>query len=631
MRSVPPIRFSVLISVFVWPLSLPVQSAEPALAPAATATPSSVTPSPATSPLARIRDEGLNRSEIMATLSHLTDIIGPRLTGSPDLRRASEWSRDRFASWGLVNAALEPWGPFGRGWTLRRFSAQITSPQAIPLIAYPKAWSPSVGKKALEADVVHVDIKKAEDFEKFRGKLKGKIVLDGALQEVKLKFEPLATRRSDANLLALANSDGLGSTNRPSTTSALGTPEQRAALALLPRRYQFYTEEGVAALLQPSRLGDAGNLFTAAATVYPPRSSSAPKATDSVDKSGKTPVTDSGKSPPAKKGGATAPIRSHAPWKMDAPVIIPQITVAAEHFNRLVRMVAAGEKLRAMVDLQTEFHTKDLMEANVVAEIPGSDLADELVMLGAHLDSWQSGTGATDNAAGSAVAMEAVRILRALDLKPRRTIRVALWTGEEQGLLGSKAYVAAHFGAPQLPPTTGAAPREEPDPFALRPGASVGEIEKKPEHEKLSVYFNLDNGGGKIRGIYLQNNEAARPIFRQWLRPFKDLGAETISFGNTSGTDHLPFDQVGLPAFQFIQDEIEYMSRTHHGNMDVYDRVIADDLKQAAVVMASFVYEAAMRDEQIPRKPAARSAKLPTPSAASAPRESPAVAPATSP
>jgi len=566
-----------------------------------------------TDPIARIRDEGLNRSEVMATLSHLTDIIGPRLTGSPELRRASEWSRDRFVSWGLTNATLEPWGPFGRGWTLRRFSAQITSPQAIPLIAYPKAWSPSLGKKALEAEVVHVDIKKSEDFERFRGKLKGKIVLDGPLQDMKVKFEPLATRRSDAGLLALANSDGVGSTNRPSTTSALATPEQRAALALLPRRYQFFTEEGVAVLLQPSRLGDAGNLFTAAATVYPPRSSIAPKTPQSVAKSPKATASDSEKSTPAKKGGATAPIRSHSPWKTDAPAIIPQITVAAEHFNRLVRMVAQGEKLRATVDLQTEFHAKNLMEANVVAEISGSDLADELVMLGAHLDSWQSGTGATDNAAGSAVVMEVVRILRALDLKPRRTIRVALWTGEEQGLLGSKAYVAAHFGAPQLPSTTGAAPREEPDPFALRPGASVGEIDKKPGHEKLSVYFNLDNGGGKIRGIYLQNNEAARPIFRQWLRPFKDLGAETISFGNTSGTDHLPFDQVGLPAFQFIQDEIEYMSRTHHGNMDLYDRVIAEDLKQAAVIMASFVYEAAMRDEKIPRKPAARPVSPPPP------------------
>jgi Zn-dependent M28 family amino/carboxypeptidase len=258
------------------------------------------------------------------------------------------------------------------------------------------------------------------------------------------------------------------------------------------------------------------------------------------------------------------------------------------------------------------------MAANVVAEIPGSDLADELVMLGAHLDSWQSGTGATDNAAGSAVVMEVVRILRALDLKPRRTIRVALWTGEEQGLLGSKAYVTAHFGVPKNTPAAGAAPREDADPFATTRTGASGEIEKKPSHEKLSAYFNLDNGGGKIRGIYLQNNEAARPIFRQWLKPFKDLGAETVSLANTGGTDHLPFDQVGLPGFQFIQDEIEYWSRTHHGNMDVFDRVIADDMKQAAVIMAAFVYEAAMSDGKIPRKPV-----RPVPAAAPSPAGTP--------
>ena len=584
-----------------------------------------VAAAPLTDPVARIRDEGLNRSEVMATLSHLTDIVGPRLTGSPQLRVASEWARNRFTTWGLQNAALEPWGPFGRGWSLRRFSAQIVAPQAIPLIAYPKAWSPSVGQRPLEADVVHVDIKKSEDFERYRGKLKGKIVLDGPVQDIKVKFDPLAGRRTEANLLALANSDGVGGATRPTTGSPLATAEQRAALALLPRRYQFYSEEGVAVLLQPSRIGESGTLFTAAATVYPPRVATTEKSAKAGTKEASPPAEKSDTGKKGSKGGPfIPPMRSVSAWKTDAPPIIPQITVAAEHYNRLVRLTAAGEKLRAAVDLQTDYHTGDLMAANVVAEIPGTDLADELVMLGAHLDSWQSGTGATDNAAGSAVVMEAVRILRALDLKPRRTIRVALWTGEEQGLLGSKAYVTAHFGVPKNAPPAGAAPRDDADPFAATRSGAIGEIEKKPGHEKLSAYFNLDNGGGKIRGIYLQNNEAARPIFRQWLKPFKDLGAETVSLANTGGTDHLPFDQVGLPGFQFIQDEIEYWSRTHHGNMDVYDRVIADDMKQAAVIMAAFVYEAAMRDGKIPRKPVGLVPAAATPAAKSA---APAVPP----
>jgi len=556
--------------------------------------------------LARIRAEGMERSQVMGTLSYLTDVVGPRLTGSPGLRRASEWSRDQLTRWGLENAQLEPWGPFGRGWSLRRFSAQVIAPQSIPLIAFPKAWSPSLGTKPLQAEIVHVDIKKSEDFEKFRGKLKGKIVLDGPVREIKVKFESPAVRHTDATLLALANSDGSSATTRVSTTTPnpLATPEQRAALALLPRRYQFYSEEGVAVLLQPSRIGDSGTLFTSAATVYPPRSKTATSKTTKTAE-------------PNAKTKAGAPIRSISPWKTDAPPIVPQVIVAAEHYNRLVRMTEQGEKLRAAIELQIDYHAQDLMAANVVAEIRGSDLANEVVMLGAHLDSWQSGTGATDNAAGSAIVMEAVRILKAIELEPRRTIRVALWTGEEQGLLGSKAYVAEHFGvAKNAPATAGAAvPRNETDTFAPPPLGPLPEIEKKPAHEHLSVYFNLDNGGGKIRGIYLQRNDAVAQLFRQWLKPFKDLGAETVSLRSTGGTDHLSFDAVGLPGFQFIQDDIEYTTRTHHANMDVYDRVIPDDLKQAAVIMATFVYQAAMRDEKIPRKPIA----IPTPTAATAP------------
>ena len=317
-----------------------------------------LTAAPAADPVVRIRDEGLNRSEVMATLSHLTDIVGPRLTGSPELRRASEWARDRFTTWGLQNAALEPWGPFGRGWSLRRFSAQIVAPQAIPLIAYPKAWSPSVGIQPLEADVIHVDIKKSEDFERYRGKLKGKIVLDGPIQEITVKFDPLAGRRTEANLLALANSDGASGPARPTTSAALATPEQRAALALLPRRYQFFSEEGVAVLLQPSRMGESGTLFTAAATVYPPRAAATEKSAKAATKKVTPPEEKSATAKKGPKGGAITPaIRNVPVWKTDAPPIIPQITVAAEHYNRLVRLAAAGEQLRAAVDLQTDYHT----------------------------------------------------------------------------------------------------------------------------------------------------------------------------------------------------------------------------------------------------------------------------------
>ncbi len=587
-------------------------AAQPAGTPEnANATPPAAAKETAAAAIPRIRDEGLNRSQVMATLSHLTDVIGPRLTGSPGLRRASAWSRDQFTSWGLANAHLEPWGPFGRGWTLRRFSAQVIAPQSIPLIAFPKAWSPGLGAQPLESEVVHVDITKSEDFELYRGKLRGLVVLDGAVVEMKVGFDPLANRRTEANLLALANAgEGASSAARPSSsgaTSSFATPEGRAAMVILPSKYQFFADEGVALLLQPSRQGESGTLFTASATVYPTRGRTPdPAPAGRGTKKG----GDSGKKSSAPGG---RPIRPAQVWKADAPPIIPQVTVAAEHYNRLVRMTQRGEKLRVAVELQADYHTDDLMEANVLAEIPGSDRADEVVMLGAHLDSWHSGTGATDNAAGSAGVMEAVRILQALELKPRRTIRVALWTGEEQGLLGSKAYVASHFGEIKAPATTSAA--GEPDPFAIPARNPVGPVVQKPGYRQLSAYFNLDNGGGKIRGVYLQGNEAVRPLFRDWLKPFRDLGAETVSFASTGSTDHVSFDAIGLPGFQFIQDNLEYWTRTHHANMDVYDRVIAEDLKQAAVIMATFVYHTAMRDEILPRKPAP-AAPAPTTTAA---------------
>jgi hypothetical protein len=536
------------------------------------------------SPLGRIRDEGLNRSEITTTLLALTDLNGPRLTGSPGLRQASVWARDRLTAWGLANARLEAWGPFGRGWVLKRFSVQTLVPDAFPLIAHPKAWSPGVPGGTLESELVHVLITRTEDFEKYRGKLRGKIVLDGSITPMKVGFEPLAARKTDAQLLALANSDGLGSgLVRPGGPSPMADPARRAALTLTPQRYRFFAEEGVAALLQPSSKGEAGAFFVQGATVYGAPGTETP-----------APAAGEGAPDPARAPGSQPP-RGISPWKTDCPPIIPQVVVAIEHYNRLARLAEAGRSPRVALELITEYLTEDLMSANVVAEIPGADRADEIVMLGAHLDSWHAGTGTSDNAAGCAVVLEAVRILQALKLEPRRTIRVALWSAEEQGLLGSKAYVAQNFGEPIAAAGSGSPTRAGPPP--------VGVKNRKPEYEKLSAYYNLDNGAGKIRGIYLQGNEAARVLFRDWLKPFRDLGADTVSLARTGSTDHVSFDAIGLPGFQFIQDDLEYWTRTWHGSMDVYDRTIADDLKQAAVVMAAVVYQTAMRDERLPRKP----------------------------
>jgi hypothetical protein len=566
-----------------------------------------------TDPIDRIKDEGLNRSQLMATLSYLTDVIGPRLTGSPNLKRASEWICQTLTKWGLANAHLEAWGPFGKGWTLKRFSAQVIEPQCIPLIAFPKAWSPSTDG-ALAAQVVYFDAKSEADFAKFKGKFKGAILLTGPPREVSAGFEPLANRRTDKELLDLAdagepsqsrfgmggqpgnrnpnqNPNQGGPRDRAPGSSPAGAqpssrrnrfgPEMRAQMELARKKSKFLADEGAALLVDCSAQGDGGTLFVQDASV--------PGAAFPMP----------GQAPSARPVSA---------WDKDAPKIPPQIVVAKEHYNRLVRMIEQGEKLKMVVDIAAQFHDDDLMAYNTIAEIPGSDLKDEVVMLGGHLDSWHSGTGATDNAAGVSVAMEAVRILKALDLKPRRTIRVCLWSGEEQGLFGSRAYVAQHFGKAY-------------DPMAAMMGTPKASSEKessngkpassepKAEYAMFSAYFNLDNGTGKIRGVYMQGNEAVRPIFRKWLQPFRELGASTLTLSNTGGTDHQSFDDVGLPGFQFIQDQIHYCTRTHHSNQDVYDQIQADDMKQAVVIMASFVYNTAMRDEKLPRKPESRGSR----------------------
>jgi hypothetical protein len=528
--------------------------------------------------LAKIRDEGLNRSQVMATLSYLTDVIGPRLTGSPGLKRANEWTAAKLTEWGLANAHLEPWGPFGRGWTLKRFSAEVVAPLDFPLIAYPKAWSPGVKGGQVTADVVYIGDADPAALEKMKGQLKGKIVLVSPVRQIAAQFTAPGARYTDDELAKIAvarpaprrpRGAGGGPGGPPPAAAndpAAAERQRQFAEALRTRqaalaRSLVATQEGAAVIVDSAR-GDGGTLFVQQASV--------PQPAD------------------------TPPDKRVSPWSKDAEkLMVPQVSLGAEHYNRLVRMLQAGEKVKVSVALGVESKVYDNGNVfNTVAEIPGSDLKDEIVMCGAHIDSWHSGTGATDNGAGVAVCMEAVRILQAAGLKPRRTIRVALWSGEEQGLYGSEAYVAQHFGK-----------RER---GVLTPG---------PEHGKLSAYFNLDNGTGKIRGVWGENNADILPVFARWLEPFNDLGATTVTLRTTGGTDHQSFDAVGLPAFQFIQDTVEYDTRTHHSNMDVFDRIQGDDMKQAATVMAAFLYNAANRDAKLPRKPA----PAPAPVASAAP------------
>ena len=559
-------------------------------------------PQPVPDAVERIKDEGLNRSQLMQTLEYLTDVIGPRLTGSPALKRANEWTRDRLTQWGLQNAHLEPWGPFGRGWTLKRFSAEVVEPQAFPLLAYPRAWSPGLDAP-LTADLVVVDAKNEEELQKLKGQLRGKIVLAGTERQLKPRFEPTASRLGEKQLLELADAPD-PALLPPRRQRTPPTPEQIAASRFNDRKTQFYYEEGVALLVGSSPAGDGGMLQFV-------QSASVPQPSD-------TPFD-----------------KRKNPWEKDAPRLIPQIALSNDHYNRLARMLRQGEKVKLSVNLQVEFDDADPMSYNTVAELPGTDLKDEVVMLGAHLDSWHTATGATDNAAGVSVMMEAVRILKALNLQPRRTVRIALWSGEEQGLLGSRFYVREHFG-PLPAPTPAAAGTTPPDAAAAAIAEKTGRTPKKreardaaagtpaaqptpetstaarfkPEHARLNVYFNADSGTGAIRGVHMQGNEALRPTFRRWLLPFAQLKvgettytATTVTAANAGGSDFLSFDAVGLNGIDFLQDEMEYGTRTWHSNQDTFDRAVPEDLKQAAVVVAAFIYNAATADAMLPRKP----------------------------
>jgi carboxypeptidase Q len=513
----------------------------------------------------RIRDEGFTNSKVMDTVGYLTDVIGPRVTGSPQMREANDWTRQRLESWGLVNAHLEGW-TFGRGWSLERSVVQMVKPTPATLVAVPRAFTPGTDGPR-RGKVVKVKIESEADAEKYRGQLAGRIVLLGEPRDTANPEKPQFTRYSDQELDGLAHFDVEPARRGPLDREAI-TRRMRLQRVLRP----FFVAENALATIEVSP-ADAGVVVVG-------------------------------------RGGS---------WVKGEDPGVPALVMAAEQYNRLARLVDRDVDVELELDIRSHFQDDDPTAYNTVAEIPGSDKRGEVVMLGAHLDSWHAGTGATDNAAGSAVAMEAVRILQALDVKPRRTIRIALWSGEEEGLLGSKAYVAEHFGTRGGPPD----PSESDLPSFLR--RETGPVSAKPDHARLSAYFNVDNGTGKIRGIYAERNAAVAPLFEAWLRPLHDLGATTVTLRHTGGTDHLSFDAVGLPAFQFIQDEADYETRTHHTNLDVYDRLQKTDLMQAAVVLATFVYDAATRPERMPRRP------LPRDVPASPPPTTTSSTPATSP
>jgi carboxypeptidase Q len=511
----------------------------------------------------RIKSEAFARSEVMDHLRNLTDVHGPRLTASPLFEEAANWAVDRLKAFGLTNVHVERWGPFGRSWSVDEYSVELVAPHYMRLTAIPLAWSASTqGALTGEPLLTPIELgflvglkKQAENFDAYRkqwsGKLRGRIILLSPITATPPHDNPLFKRLSDAELGSMAQAPDPAAVSRITSINELEWPDKPEEVfklvmampealvdqlidryeALALERSRYFVAEGVAAILKADNRAREGLLAAEAAGSFRSRDPLAP----------------------------------------------PTFVVSAEYYDRVARLIAEKQTVRLRVALKASASDKDVDGGNIVGEVPGGARRDEIVMVGAHFDSWHSGTGATDNGAGSAVMMEVMRILKALNLKLDRTVRIALWGGEEQGLLGSRAYVRAHFA--------------DPDTMAV-----------KPEHEKLSGYFNLDNGSGKIRGVYLQGHEAMRPLFEQWLAPFRDLGVTTITIRNTGGTDHLSFTRVGLPGFQFIQDPLDYETLTHHTSADTFDHAVSADLMQASAVIASVVYQAANRNERLPRR-----------------------------
>jgi hypothetical protein len=521
----------------------------------------------------KIKREAINNSQVMDILSYISDVYGGRLTGSTNVKLAGDWVLKTMGAWKLDNPHYEFWD-FGKGWVNERFYANVTSPVSYPLIAYPLAWTkgtdgPVTGEVKLitlpateeQADALIASLK---------GTLKGKIIMMDPARDIAMSTEPLAHRYTQAELDEIAQQDfpGRGGRGGAAAPGALPPAVQAAATQTAARiRQKFnnlYLSEGIAAIFQEGR-GDGGTVFVQSAA-------------------GVLPVPPPGDAGRGGRGGGGRGPAVYA--QQDAPPTLNQVVLAAEHYNRIYRTLQRNVPVTVELNIQNKFIDNNGKSFDIVAEIPGSDpkLRNQIVMVGGHFDSWHAGTGATDNGVGSAVMLEVMRVLKASGLDMRRTVRIGLWTGEEEGLLGSRAYVTDHFGSCDT---------------------TAGKWDLKPEQEKFDVYFNIDNGSGKLRGIYLQGNDAAAPIFREWMKPFESMGMNTITIRNTGGTDHQSFDAVDLPGFQFIQDPLEYDTRTHHSNMDLWDRVQADDLKQMATIVSTFVYQAANRADQFPRKPLA--------------------------
>lgn len=488
---------------------------------------------------AKLKSEGMDRSQVMDVLSMLTDVNGPRLTNSPGYKTAAYYAKKTMEGWGLSNVHFDSFGEFGKGWQVKKFGLSATAPTYFNIISNPKAWSPGI-KGTVSAEVLYLNVKTEEDLEKYKGKLKGKIVLFNFPIMPKPHFEPDATRVADSTLLKMANAAARDRAASGTRRFATGAPED-----ITYKKWLLCQTEGALAVLECSR-GDHGTLYPQAATI--PYAPSVPFAER---------------------------VRAHA---ANAPKILPQILVAAEHYNRLVRQIEKGVAVKLELTMETEF-TPAEDGFNVIAEIPGTDKSAEVVMIGAHLDSWHGGTGTTDNAVGVAICMEAMRLIKSLGVQPSRTIRIGLWGGEEQGLYGSRGYVKKHLG-------------EMVD----------GKAALKPSAETFSIYLNTDNGTGKWRGINMQGNEKVRPIFREWLKPFEKTGTATLSLNSTGSTDHVAFDAIGLPGFQFITDPIEYFTRSWHSNMDTYERAIEGDLKYNAVLMATLAWQASVRKDLMPRQ-----------------------------
>jgi hypothetical protein len=515
--------------------------------------------------LHKIKTEAFDHSKVMEQLAFLTDLYGPRLTASPEFQQAADWAMSRLKEYGLSNVHGEKWGPFGRSWSLQDYTLEMTAPRYSHLVGAPLAWSAPTGGP-LTGDVIFApiipagnrfDLKAAKEaLQKYeaewKGKLKGKIVLVSEATTPKPTTNPLFRRYTDAELAEIAKAPEPAEKLNITSIDELKVPRaeedarkyfQSLPTALVDQFYdareglraeegKFFHDEGVLGLIRADARAHNGLLFAEAAG-------------------------------------------SHESKDVLAPATF---VVTEEQYSRMVRLLEKKHPVSVKLDLEAKVSDHDVDGLNLIGEIPGQKKLDEIVMVGAHFDSWHTGTGATDNAAGSAVMMEVMRILKALDLKMDRTVRIGLWSGEEQGLYGSKAYVKAHFADPKT-------------------------MQTKPEYAKFDAYLNLDNGSGKIRGIYLEGNDAARPLFDTLLRPFHDMGVTTTTLKHTGGTDHLSFDAVGLPGFQFIQDPLDYGTVTHHSDMDTYTHVVPEDLMQASAVIATLVYDIANRDEFVPRKP----------------------------